>query len=308
MVMKGPSADELVIAVSGDGHLRARAARTSGVCAEAVRRHRAGPLAAHALARALTCAALYPTSFKDCARLSLQFSGAGPLRSVFAELRAEDEGPGGLQGKLRGYTKMPAATLWAAEPGQRRIGRALAPGSLQVIRQQPSAAGGGAGGFAQGLVELASGEIDEDLEHYFTTSEQVPTRVLTAVELDPEGGVLAAAGILVQALPGAEPSALAEVSLEPLTARADPSALLSRVLPAAVIKESLPLSFACPCSRQRALGGIALLGSDEVIDMIAVGGPDGQPGAEVRCELCAEVYRFTAEDLLPLVEVKGGSA
>lgn len=294
-----PSADdtdEVVIAVSRDGALRARAARTSAVCGEAVRRHKAGPLAAHALARALTCAALYPASWKDCRRLSLQFSGGGPLRSVFAELRtdADDAGP---RASLRGYTKMPAATLWAADPRGRRIGRALAPGALQVIRQQP------AGGFSQGHVELASGEIDEDLEHYFVTSEQVPTRVRTAVELDDTGAVLGAVGVLVQVLPGGDPARIADLALDDLSPRAPLADLLARVLDEPVVKETLPVVFACPCSRERALGGISLLQVDEVIEMIAV-----DKGAEVTCEFCAEVYRFTPEELLPLVEVKGGVA
>lgn len=289
-------ADELVIAVSQDGALRARAARTSVVAAEAVRRHKAGPIAAHALARALTCVALYPSSLKDCQRLSLQFSGAGPLRSVFVELRASDT-DAEPRASLRGYTKVPAASLWAADPRGRRIGRALAPGALQVIRQQP------AGGFAQGHVELASGEIDEDLEHYFVASEQVPTRVRTAVDIDATGAVRAAVGVLVQVLPGGDPARIAALSLDDISPTEPLPDLLARVLGEPVVKETLPIAFACPCSRERALGGISLLQPDEVIEMIAV-----DKGAEVTCEFCAEVYRFTPEDLLPLIEVRGGSA
>jgi molecular chaperone Hsp33 len=293
-----PSAanDELVIAVSRDGLLRARAARTTRACADASRRHQSGPLAAHALARALTCAALYPTSFKDCSRLSLQLAGAGPLKSVFAELR---EGPQG-QGVLRGYTKVPGATLWAADPRGRRIGRALAPGALQLLRAQPG------GGFSQGHVELTSGEVDEDLEHYFVSSEQVPTRLRTAVDVDDTGAVRAACGVLVQVLPGGDPSLLDGIDLESITPDEPPAALLARALDGAggvVVKDTLSLELGCPCSRERALGGIALLDADEVIDMIAV-----DKGAEVRCEFCATVYRFTPEELLPLIETKGGDA
>lgn len=293
MLSPSGSQDELVIAVSRDGLLRARVARTPVLCGEAARRHSAGPLATHALARALTCAALYPTSFKDCARLSLQFSGAGPLRSVLAELRA---GPSG-EGLLRGFTKAPAATLWAADPRARAIGRALAPGSLQVLRQQPD------GTFAQGLVELDSGEIDEDLEHYFSRSEQIPTRLRCAVELDDNGQLTAAVGALVQVLPGGDAARVEELSLKQMTAGDKLDEVLAHLLGEPVIKERLPLRFACPCNRERALGGISLLDVDAVIEMIAV-----EHGAEVRCEFCATVYRFTPDDLLPLVESKGGSA
>lgn len=249
------------------------------------------------LARALTCAALYPTSFKDCARLSLQFVGGGPLRSVFAELRAATDAQGQLALHLRGTTRVPAATLWAADPRGRRLGRALAPGTLQVMRQQPS------GGFSQAHVELLNGEVDDDVEHYFRSSEQVPTRVRTAVDLDESGALRSVVGILVQTLPGAEPDRLDHLVLDGVTADEALESLLARVLDAPMIMERLPLSFACPCSRERALGGISLLSQDEVIDMIAV-----DKGAEVRCEFCAEVYRFTAEELLTLVETKGGEA
>lgn len=289
--------DEMLIAVSADGTLRARAVRTTGVCAEAGHRHGAGPLAVHALSRALTCAALYPTSFKDCARLSLQFTGGGPLRSVFAELRMAYLPGDRHEAHLRGYTRVPSAVLWAADPRGRRIGRGLGPGTLQVMRQQPG------GGFAQAHVELSSGEIDEDLEHYFRVSAQVPTRLRTAVAIDEAGAVRAAVGVLVQTLPGADPAQIDGLVLDDIAADETLESLVGRVLAEPVVKERLPLAFACPCSRERALGGISLLSADEVIDMVAV-----DKGAEVRCEFCASVYRFSADDLLPLIEGKGGSA
>ena len=58
-----------------------------------------------------------------------------------------------------------------------------------------------------------------------------------------------------------------------------------------------PVEFFCPCTRARSEGALALLGAEELTDMI-----EKDNGAELTCHFCGEVYRFSAEELAALIE------
>jgi molecular chaperone Hsp33 len=60
------------------------------------------------------------------------------------------------------------------------------------------------------------------------------------------------------------------------------------------------LKFECPCSEQRMLDALKLLGEAELKDMIAT-----DKGAEATCEFCGEVYRVSEERLGELVGALG---
>lgn len=285
--------DAVWVAMSKDGALRARVVRADVTCKDAVSRHTLSPLAAHALSRALVCVSLVPIADKHDRTVSLHFTGGGALQSVFVEARpSADDAQGVL---VRGNVRVPDATGWAIDPRGRAIGRALVPGVLRLLRQAPDAS------VQHGEVELVSGELDEDLEHLFRTSEQVATRVHAVVALDAEGGVTSARGLLVQALPGADPARLATLDAAfALQADSSPEQWLRAALgDNAQVLEKLPLHYGCPCSKERALGGVSLLDRDEIIDIIV-----REHGTEVRCQMCGKVYRLTPEDLLPIVEMK----
>ena len=63
----------------------------------------------------------------------------------------------------------------------------------------------------QGQIALVTGEVDEDIEAYLRTSEQVPSALGCDVLLDGSGRVAAAAGVLVQAMPGGDPDIVRDV-------------------------------------------------------------------------------------------------
>ena len=63
-----------------------------------------------------------------------------------------------------------------------------------------------------------------------------------------------------------------------------------------ILKEDLPVRFACHCDPDRVLNAIKVLGEAEIRDMIAV---DGK--AEVRCHFCNERYVVAKEELERLV-------
>src|SRR5262249_22112175 len=153
------------------------------------------------------------------------------------------------------------------------------------------------------VMNLVSGEIAQDITHYLVTSEQMPSATALGVFVNADGTVGAAGGFLVQVLNGA-PSELPGLIEENVAClpqvtsmirrRDAPPDILHAVLGGLEVRviADQPVRFACPCTRERVLGALLLLGPAEIEDMIA---EEGQ--AEVRCEFCAERYLIGADEL-----------
>src|SRR5262249_33296382 len=161
-------------------------------------RHAPAPPATAALGRALTGALLLASTIKRDERLSLEFSGDGPLRGVLVDATPD--------GDARGYVLRPATHL-PPRAGKLDVGGALGRGVLCVMRV-PLADGA----LYRSVVPLESGEIGADLAGYLLASEQTRAAVGVGVFVDTDGRVVAAGGYLVQALPGAADQALDAVA------------------------------------------------------------------------------------------------
>lgn len=273
--------DELLRAITADGLYRVAVASTTDVVAEAVRRHAATPVVARALARAITSGALLGVSEKEYHRIGVQWTGRGPMRSLHVDVR-----PGGL---LRGYPGEADATAPS-------VAAALGPGLVHVVEQDEQ------GRHTQGSLPLSTSEVDEDIETWLRRSEQVPSRLRVLVDLDGEGMPAAVSGVLIQTLPGGAASALLgdeggvspELVARTLPASLDVGDLARRVLPGAPITELTrePLRFVCQCSAERVARGVAMLGAEEIDQMIGAG-----EETDVRCDFCNEHYLVDADGL-----------
>jgi molecular chaperone Hsp33 len=91
---------------------------------------------------------------------------------------------------------------------------------------------------------------------------------------------------LLRALTAAGPLATAEQLTRAVLAELGSPPESLRVL------DVRPVRFECRCSRQRAAGSLALLGSPELASMIVEDGT-----AEVICNFCHEHYQFTEAEL-----------
>lgn len=281
--------DHLATRVRADGLLRAVAVQGTETAQEICRRHNLHGDAALLMARAVVSTALLSVLEKDDARLTLQWASRGPFGVVHADLR-----PGLL---LRAYLSGEAASTVVPSGSRPSLG----PGVLVVMRQvlgQP---------ILQGQVPLAGGEVDLDVEAYLRRSEQVPSVLRAFVSLDASGAIAAAAGALVQCLPGGDPKDIepgagidAAYFSRTLPADLDAATLLMRVLPSGLGGSTVagPLRFGCTCSRARVEASVAMLGVEELLGMVAAG-----EGTSVRCEFCAEDYVVGVEDLLRLLTV-----
>ncbi len=274
--------------VKKDG-VRSYAAATTALVEEARQRHGTSPTATVALGRALTATALMSGLLKVGQRVALKWEGNGPLRKIVTEADSN--------GRLRGYVAEPDVDLPLLHDSYDVAGAIGAAGLLTVVRDLllPE--------LAEGVVHLASSDIDGDLLFFLENSDQVPSVIQTGVTLNEDGSVAAAGGILVQPLPPYEPEVIDRLKerlqeMPPVTALLangqKPEEILDELF--AGISHTLlskyPVGFECNCSRERTEAALVSLGREELQAM-----RDDEGQASVSCHFCHEEYVFNADEL-----------
>ncbi|GAB6190800.1 Hsp33 family molecular chaperone HslO [Desulfocastanea catecholica] len=287
-------ADSLERVISLSGNFFGVACNTTELVTEACRRHDVGPLAAAALGRALTGAALLAALLKDSQSVLLKFEGNGPLKKIIAEA--------GYDGWVRGYVAEPHAEM-PLKDGRIDVAGGLGKaGFLTVVKDI------GNNRKYPGTIELYTSEIGEDLAYYLSQSEQTPSAIALAIHLAPDGSIGAAGGFLIQSLPPAEETVLSQLEKEiatmpPLSrlllegeSPAEILSLLFRQVPHKTIG-SRQLVYACSCSRAKMEGALFSLGEEDIRSLL-----EKEDGVDVQCEFCRQSYRFGKDDLLHLLQ------
>jgi molecular chaperone Hsp33 len=241
------------------------------------------------LGEACAAAALFTEHAKVDGRLSVQLRGDGPLRTLFAECTAA--------GTLRGIAQYDGDT-----PLSRDL-RELGENALLAITIENPGVGDREPVRYQGIVGLESDDLASAFEAYFKQSEQLPTRLLLAV--DPER----VAGLMLQKLPGdagdEDGWTRASILFDTLSARElldwPTQTLLDRLFPEDTIEVfgNRPLRFACSCSRERVESMLQSLGEEEALAAAESG------MAEIHCEFCGQQYRFDAAQIGDLFRPRG---
>lgn len=273
----------LIRGVAANAGIRVVAADTTTLVREAQDRHQAGPTAAAALGRTLTGALLLSHVLlkNPQDRVTLRLRGDGPLGGVIADA--------GLDGTVRGYARNPQVELPPRADGKLDVGGAVGNGEIEVIRSHAPY-----GDPYSSSSPLASGEVAEDIALYLARSEQIRSAVMLGVYC--EGGkAVRSGGVILQALPGADESALELLEANVRAFGQLTDALRRGSLIEAVeelcwglefellTKDALPLSFECRCSDAKALDALAYFSPAERSRMVAEDG-----GAEVVCHWCGE--------------------
>lgn len=283
--------DLLVRAITKDGMVKAAAVSTKYLTEQARKIHGTSPVATAALGRTLAAASIMGNALKgDGSSLTLQIKGGGPLGTLLA---VSDN-----QGNVRGTVDHPQADVPLREDGKLNVGAAVGTdGTLTVIRdlnmKEPYV----------GTVGLLSGEIADDLASYFVDSEQIPSACGLGVLVDRDRSVKAAGGYLIQLMPGADESIIGKVEGGVLAARSvtalldgqdDPEAMLRTLLSdfELEILERTPVTYHCPCSRERMERALISLGPQELESMLR---EQGQ--AELSCRFCGKKQMFTGKEL-----------
>ncbi len=280
--------------LAANGSIRVVAADTTSVVSEAQKRHKTTPTATAALGRTLTASLLLThillKNHRD--RLTLRILGDGLIGGIVTEA--------GLDGIVRGYVRNPKLDLPLRTNGKLDVGGAVGKGDFEVIRSLAPD-----GEMYTGSVSLVSGEIAEDAAMYLAQSEQINSAVLLGVYLEDE--VERAGGIILQALPEAEESALTilEANVKQFGQLTDAMGyktlleIMEELCWGLELKiltdDTLPVNFSCRCNLERVLGALSTLDAKEREDMIKQDG-----GAEVICHWCSERYWVAAKKLQEL--------
>jgi len=304
--------DELRRAIKTDFSLRVVAAVTTRLVAEASERHGLRGVEVVALGRALTAGCLLTTLTKHATeRVRVELRSSGPLRGLLVDARGDGSVRGCLQRHLASdeHARLSGNLSGNMSAGTGRVTVAAAlgqHGTVTVTRDL---------GLDQryvGSVDVTSGEVDVDLEHYVNTSEQLPSVLACEVMLDAQGKVARAAGLLCQTFPGGDTAELD--ALRGLLAAGNLTDLLRHDRSCSeIIGFSLggddfedmgasPLCFRCGCGPERARQIVATLGAED-IEALA----QERPETEVRCEYCGSVYSLDSAALRALAaEIRRG--
>lgn len=288
--------DQIIRVIAKDAPVKAMAITARDTVERARAIHDCWPVASAALGRLLMAASMMGAVLKaEDGSVTLRVRGGGPLGALTA---VSDSG-----GNVRGYVQNPAVDVPRKAKGKLDVGAAVGgEGDLTVIRdlgmKEPYI----------GSVQLVGGEIAEDIAAYFVESEQIPTACALGVLIAPDQTVQAAGGYLIQLLPGADDAVVSAVErgvarLGAVSARLDggmePLELLQEVLADFELEvlETTPIEYRCYCSEERGSRALISLGREELDKLIRE-----QDGAELTCQFCDRVYRYSGDQLRALRE------
>ena len=287
--------DYIVRATAAAGQIRAFAANTKDVVETARKDHNTSPVATAALGRLLTGGAMMGIMMKgDKDVLTLQIKCSGPIGGLTVTSDSK--------GRVKGYVNHPEVMLPANAQGKLDVGGAVGAGVLSVIRDM------GLKDPYVGQIELQTGEIAEDLTYYFAVSEQVPSVVGLGVLMNRDNTVRQAGGFIVQLMPFAEEEMISKLeenikNLSSVTTMLDagktPEGMLEVLLSGMdlEITDTLPVEFACNCSKDRVRKALISIGREELQSMI----DDGET-IEVNCHFCNKNYNFTVDELKQMIQ------
>ena len=283
--------DEIVRGITGDGLVKAVAVTGRELVERARNIHTLLPMATAALGRTLLGASMMGDMLKEEeGSLTLQIKGGGPLGTILA---VSD-----CHGNVRGYVQNPHVELMEKYQGKLDVGAAVGQdGTLTVIKdlglKEPYV----------GSIGLFSGEIADDLAMYFVESEQIPTACALGVLVGRDQSVTAAGGYLIQLLPGASEDMITRIEAgvhamgsvsHALADGLDGEGLLRAVLQGFELEvlEKHPVEYRCYCSRDRVTRALISMGKKDLSELIR-----DQGKAELTCQFCDQVYRYSKEDL-----------
>jgi len=254
---------------------------------QALRTLRSYPPAVEALlGEAVTAVVLLAATLKFSGTLTLQLAGDGRVRLLVAQC-TDAFGFRAVAHHDLGHDE------WVDFPAL------VGSGQLAV-----TVASDESGAQYQGIVPLTGAGLGDCLEHYFASSEQLPTRIRLAADAAHAGGML------LQKLPGHGPQgesadAGIQQAWEDLQrgVGALPRAVLLGADAEAVVRAVLgehecrlfgatPVRFACRCGAARVAGLVRALGIEEARAALQESG-----SLTVTCEFCGREYRYDAIDV-----------
>lgn len=278
--------------VTNDLSIRAASVNATEVVSHMQKLQNTQPIPTVAVGRTMVGAILMASQLKEGQEIGILIKGSGPLNSVYAQAN--------FNGHVRGYTICPLYEPFAYTESL-SLNEAFGKGFLTVVRHQP---------FQrqpyQGTVELVTGEVGDDLAFYLHQSQQIRSIISLGVYLDSFGRVKSAGGVIVEVMPGVEEevveklesnfgknkSAISKMIYE----GHNPAVLVQQFLEGFEITQiphDFEVKYFCPCSKERVMGALSILGLDELDDMI-----QKNEGAQITCQMCGRPYQLSTDEVL----------
>lgn len=258
-------------------------ANTTEMVQEAVKLHALAPASALVLGKALSAMTFMSASLKqETGEISLSLQGDGLGGQVCVS--------GNHKLFLRGFIQ----NTGIANATEQEV---LGKGAFTIIRDD---------GYNRpfvGSCALLGGGLDEAFEEYFKSSEQLPTRMKTAVETDENGHVVFAGVAVLQPLPFADAKTLEAVANAPLAEylcalkTEKTQETVEKFFPDCSATQTRTAQYKCNCSKSYLSRVLVTLGKDQLRQIIK---EDGK--VSVHCHYCNQDYVFTDKDADALFE------
>jgi molecular chaperone Hsp33 len=275
--------------------VRGRAVRLGPLLDDILASHSYPAIVTGLLAEAILLTSLIGSVVRaDGGMMTLQAKSDGPVNLLVADFR--------VPGEVRGYAGFDAEKIASLGPNP-RLEELCGKGYLAITIEQS-----GTEERYQGIVPLEGANLAEAAQHYFQSSDQLPTSCRLAVRHDSLKNRWFAGGLLVQHLPrgeeGQERLFVSEdhpnwshakimaqtVGADELT---DPTLPMSELVwrlfhqDEARIFAGIPLVKGCRCTRERVQAVLRQFNFEQLADMRE---PDGS--IKVNCAFCSKDWIF----------------
>ncbi len=257
--------------------------------------HKTSPVATAALGRVLTAVQLMGCALKgDRESVSLMIQGSAAIKKIYAY---QDS-----QGHLKGYITDPVVPTVLKANGKLDVSGAVGVhGNLIVNRDN------GYGNPFLGQSNLVSGEIAEDLAHYYAASEQQPSVISLGVLVGKDNLPQASGGLMIQLLPGCSEQSIEKLeqlvpAFRPMSEMVASGMTLEEILsdflkdmPYHILSEGT-FDYTCDCSWDRIESAVITLGVSELQKILK---EDGH--IELNCHFCSKKYHYDSKAMQQLI-------
>ena len=267
-----------------DGQVSLTVADTTKTVQKAIQLHKLSLASAYVFGKAISAMTFASATLKgEKGEISLALKGDGKGGDIAVSGNAKLQLRGYIaETQLVGNTTAQTETLALGENG-----------ALTIIRDD-----GYSRPFVGSCALYKNATVDGAFELYYTTSEQLPTKICTQVFFDERGKCVFAAVAALQPLPFCDEETLKKVEalslndlLSTVREKGITDGVKSRFDSDFAVWEEREAKYKCNCSRKYLLKVLASLGEAQMRQIIQEDG-----AVRVHCHYCNKDYSFTNED------------